>query len=107
MDEKIVMDSMELILNAGNGKAIALEAVKNLLENNDIDEARKRLKEAGKELGKAHEIQTGLLHKEMGGEELEKSILLIHAQDHFMNAVTIKDLSSLMIDIYERLSNEK
>ncbi|MDQ0151084.1 PTS lactose/cellobiose transporter subunit IIA [Eubacterium multiforme] len=104
MDEKIVMDSMELILNSGNGKTLAIEAVKSLIKDNNIEEARKKLKEAENEIGKAHNIQTGFLHKEMSGENLEKSILLIHAQDHFMNAMTIKDMAVIMVDMYEKLN---
>ncbi|MCR3760000.1 PTS lactose/cellobiose transporter subunit IIA [Clostridium felsineum] len=107
MDEKIVNQSMELILNAGNGKSLAIEAFKELLTNGNVDLAREKLKQAGIEIGKAHDTQTSLLQKEMSGENFEKSILLIHAQDHFMNALTIRDMVSLMIDMYERLSNEK
>lgn len=108
MDEKSVQQSMELILCAGNGKAIAIEAVRNLLKDGNIEEAKKKVSEAGKEIGKAHEIQTSLLQQEMGGEVIEKSILLIHAQDHFMNALTIRDMSSLMVEMYERFKkNEK
>jgi PTS system cellobiose-specific IIA component len=103
MDEKIIEKSMELILCAGNGKSIAIDAIRKLLDSGDVGEARKEIKEAGKEIGKAHEIQTSLLQSEMAGENLEKSILLIHAQDHFMNALTIRDMSSLMIDMYEKL----
>lgn len=106
MDEKIVEQSMELILCAGNGKAIAIEAIRNMLKDGDVEKAKKEIKEAGKEIGKAHGIQTSLLQSEMSGENIEKSILLIHAQDHFMNALTIRDMSSLMIDMYEKLQKK-
>jgi cellobiose PTS system EIIA component len=104
MDEKIVEQSMELILCAGNGKSIAIDAVKTMLNDGDIEKAKEKIKEAGKEIGKAHGIQTSLLQSEMAGEKLEKSILLIHAQDHFMNALTVRDMSSLMIDMYEKIT---
>lgn len=103
MDEKLIEQSMELILCAGNGKSIAIDAIRKLLKDGDIEKAREEIKEAGREIGKAHEIQTSLLQSEMSGEKLEKSILLIHAQDHFMNALTIRDMSSLMVDMYEKL----
>lgn len=103
MDEKLVEQSMELILCAGNGKAIAIDAIRDLFKDGDVEKAKEKVLEAGKEIGKAHEIQTSLLQAEMGGEILEKPILLIHAQDHFMNALTIRDITSLMIQMYERL----
>lgn len=103
MDEKMIEQSMELILCAGNGKSVAIDAIRNLLKDGDIEKAKEQIKEAGKEIGKAHEIQTSLLQSEMAGEKVEKSILLIHAQDHFMNALTIRDMSSLMVEMYEKL----
>lgn len=107
MDEKLVEQSMELILCAGNGKAIAIDAVRNLLNDGNVEAAKEKVSEAGKEIGKAHEIQTSLLQSEMGGELIEKPILLIHAQDHFMNALTIRDMASLMIQMYERFSKDE
>jgi PTS system cellobiose-specific IIA component len=103
MDEKLIEQSMELILCAGNGKSVAIDAIRNLLKDGDVEKAKEMVKEAGKEIGKAHEIQTSLLQNEMNGQNVEKSILLIHAQDHFMNALTIRDMSSLMIEMYEKL----
>ena len=102
MDEKLIEQSMELILCAGNGKSMVIEAVKNLMNDGDVEKAKTQIAEAGKEIGKAHEIQTSLLQAEMGGEVYEKPILLIHAQDHFMNALTIRDMANLMVSMFER-----
>lgn len=107
MDEKVAQQSMELILDAGNGKALAVEAFRDLLNDGDVEKAREKLKEAGAEIGKAHNVQTSLLQQDISDKPVEKSILLIHAQDHFMNALTLRDMVSLMIDMYEKLKNEK
>jgi cellobiose PTS system EIIA component len=107
MDEKVVEQSMELIMSAGDGKAMAVEAFRTLLKDGDVDSAKKQLKEAGKRIGEAHAIQTSLLQSEMSGEQIEKSILLIHAQDHFMNALTIRDMTQLLIELYEKVNNDK
>ncbi len=102
MDEKLIEQSMELILCAGNGKSIVIDAMNKLLEDGDVEKAKAQIAEAGREIGKAHEIQTSLLQAEMGGEVYEKPILLIHAQDHFMNALTIRDMANLMVKMYEK-----
>ena len=104
MDEKIVEQSMQLILYAGTGRSMVLEAVKNLLEDNDAIKAKAAITAAGKEIGKAHEIQTALMTAECDGATVEKSILLIHAQDHFMNALTVRDMGLLMVHMYEKLN---
>ena len=41
--------------------------------------------------------------KEIQGEPIEKSILLIHAQDHFMAANTVIELAERFLKLYERL----
>ncbi|MCF0239466.1 MAG: DNA polymerase II large subunit, partial [Streptococcus gallolyticus] len=43
--------------------------------------------------GKAHKIQTELLQGEMQGNPCEFSLLLVHSQDHLMNAMLAKDLA--------------
>jgi len=103
MDEKMVEQSMQLILYAGAGRSMVVEAVQNLLEDDDVVKAREAIAMAGKEIGKAHEIQTALMAAECDGKPVEKSILLIHAQDHFMNALTVRDMGLLMTQMYEKL----
>ena len=51
-------------------------------------------------------MQTELISAECDGKEVEKSVLLIHAQDHFMTALAVRDMASLMIDMYEKLSQQ-
>lgn len=59
------------------------------------------LQEASDVLRMAHKIQTGLIQEEAGGSKQEITILMIHAQDHLMNAMTVKDLAAEFIELYE------
>jgi len=106
MDEKTVEQSMQLILHAGNGRSMVIEAVRNLLRTGDVSSARAKIKEAGQEIGEAHDIQTGMISAECDGQPVEKSILLIHAQDHFMTALAVRDMAQLMVDMYETLGKK-
>ncbi|WP_196594197.1 PTS lactose/cellobiose transporter subunit IIA [Pectinatus sottacetonis] len=103
MDEKVTEQSMQLILHAGTGRSMVMEAVKDLLKTGDVDAARKKIEDAGKEIGEAHNIQTALMSAECDGKEVEKSILLIHAQDHFMSALVVRDMGQLMVSMYETM----
>ncbi|MFV9510576.1 PTS lactose/cellobiose transporter subunit IIA [Tepidibacillus sp. LV47] len=100
------MDNVEavfqLILFGGNARSSAMEAIMHA-KAGDITAARKSLDEASKELSNAHQIQTNLIHQEAAGEKKEISLLMIHAQDHLMNAITIKDLASEFVDLYESI----
>lgn len=52
----------------------------------------KSFKTAAEELSKAHHYQTELIQNEAGGEKTEMTLLMVHAQDHLMNAMTVKDM---------------
>lgn len=107
MNEKVTEQSMQLILHAGTGRSMVMEAVKELLKDSDIEAAKKKIEAAGKEIGQAHDIQTALMSAECDGEDIEKSILLIHAQDHFMSALVVRDMGQLMVSMYETMHKNK
>ena len=67
----------------------------------DFEAAREKIAEAEAELLQAHKFQTQLIHAEAGGEKLDIPIILIHAQDHLMTAMTLKDLAVEMIEMRE------
>ncbi|MCP3763713.1 PTS lactose/cellobiose transporter subunit IIA [Domibacillus sp. A3M-37] len=92
---------MGLIVNAGNGRSKAMESIILAKEGKYLD-ARKKLEEAAEDLGKAHHLQTSLIQQEAGGEKKEVTLLMIHAQDHLMNAMTVKDLAAEFVDLYEK-----
>ncbi|WP_332634656.1 PTS lactose/cellobiose transporter subunit IIA [Halalkalibacter flavus] len=94
----------QLILHAGNGKSSAMEALA-AAKRGDFVEAREKLNQAGQELNEAHHVQTSLIQGEVRGEKTEISLLMIHAQDHLMNAITVKDLAAEIIDLNELIKS--
>ncbi len=66
--------------------------------------AEEKLQEAAKELTEAHHYQTELIQNEAGGEKTDMTLLMVHAQDHLMNAMTVKDLAAELVEIYEKVS---
>lgn len=34
---------------------------------------------------------------------MEVSVMMVHAQDHLMNAISIHDMASEFVDLYERI----
>lgn len=93
---------MKIILYSGNAKSSAFEAIYAAKEKN-ITLARECMEKANQELVNAHHVQTSLIQSEVRGEKTEVSLLLIHAQDHLMNAITFKDLANEFVDLYETL----
>ena len=60
LDEKVVEQSMQLILHSGTGRSMAIEAVRNLLQDGKVEPAKQKISAAGKEIGEAHNIQTAM-----------------------------------------------
>ncbi|WP_203664356.1 PTS lactose/cellobiose transporter subunit IIA [Lacticaseibacillus sp. 53-4] len=85
MDEKQLKRAMQLIAIAGNARSEVVRAMQSADEEK-FDEADELLAKAKKDLHDAHNIQTQWMSAEMGGEVVEKSLLLIHSQDHFIAA---------------------
>ncbi|CAM2761700.1 PTS lactose/cellobiose transporter subunit IIA [Lactobacillus acidophilus] len=103
-DQETLMAAMGLIANGGNAKSLAFEAIR-LAKTCDIEGAREKLKESDKSLLEAHNSQTSMLTQEAQGDHMHVTLLVVHSQDHLMNAITFRDLAGEMVDLYEKLYN--
>ena len=97
--DRITEISFQIILHAGNGRSSAMEAIQEAKEGN-FDEADRLIEDANAELSKAHGLQTKLIQEEAGGKTNIVNVMLIHAQDHVMTAMTVRDLAIEIMDIY-------
>lgn len=95
---------MQIIISGGNARSHAMEAIQ-LAKTKKIKEAREALYKANEELSQAHSVQTQLIQEEAAGNNKEITLLMVHAQDHLMNAITVKDLAQEFIDMYELVFN--
>jgi PTS system cellobiose-specific IIA component len=93
---------LELIMHAGNGRAEAYAALR-AAKQGDFAQAEIHLVEAERELGAAHTAQTRLLAGEAQGVGMAPSLLLVHAQDQLMTAISERTLLSELIELYRRL----
>jgi PTS system cellobiose-specific IIA component len=100
--ENIEETIFQLILHGGNGRSAAMEAIMKA-KLQDFSGAAEKLQEASDALNEAHHIQTALIQSEIRGENTEISLLMVHAQDHLMNAITVRDLAAEMVEMFEKL----
>lgn len=101
MEEEQVI--MQLIMNGGNARSLSLKAIQKA-EDKDFQEARVLLNQANEAMNLAHEAQTKLIQDEIQNDPVKLSLLMIHAQDHVMNAMTVKDLAGYIINTKEELA---
>ncbi|MGY3778424.1 PTS lactose/cellobiose transporter subunit IIA [Isobaculum melis] len=96
---------MGLIINGGNAKSDAMEAIQ-AAKTGDFELADQKLADSDKALVEAHHSQTGMLTQEANGEPVPITILTIHSQDHLMNAITFRDLAGEMVEMYKKMAEK-
>ncbi|MBO0455354.1 PTS lactose/cellobiose transporter subunit IIA [Enterococcus hulanensis] len=101
MDNENMSVIMELIINAGNAKSDAMEAIQSA-KCGELQTAAEKISHAEEALVKAHHAQTGLLTKEAQGDHMDITLLAVHGQDHLMTSIAFVDLSKEIIDLYKR-----
>ena len=97
---------MGLIVNAGNAKSDAMEAIQ-AAKKGDFEQAHEKLKTAEQALVEAHHSQTSLLTDEASGKPMNITLLTVHSQDHLMTSITFNDLAKEVVEIYERLAADE
>ena len=91
---------MNLIVDAGNAKSFAMEAIRQAREG-DFEGARKSLESSAEGLSHAHSQQTDLIQRAAKGEAIEINLFMVHAQDHIMTAALAKDLAAEIVELYK------
>jgi PTS system cellobiose-specific IIA component len=99
MDMEMIV--MKLVVSAGNARSTAIEALR-AAKNGEFDLAEEQMEDADRTILEAHEIQTEMIQNELNGNKVEVGLLMVHAQDHLMNAMTVMDLCKEMIDILRK-----
>lgn len=96
------MVAFTIISYAGMSRAAVHEAMDAMRAGN-FDLAKKKLQEADDQMVEAHKAQTDLLHEFANGTEIEIQIIMVHAQDHLMTTMTLKETAEEMLKTYEML----
>jgi PTS system cellobiose-specific IIA component len=102
-DQENLETIMGLIINGGNAKSDAMEAIQ-AAKKGDFELADQKLIDSDKALVEAHHSQTGMLTQEAQGDHVAVTLLTVHSQDHLMNAITFRDLAKEMVDLYKKMA---
>lgn len=103
--EELYQLSFQLILHSGNARSLAMEAIYTAKEKN-FSSALEKITEADSEIIKAHHFQTQLIQAEAEGKDFDIPIILVHAQDHLMTAITLIDIAREIIEIRKEMNNQ-
>lgn len=97
---------MELIINGGDARGKALQAVE-AAQKGEFAQADALMQESADALNEAHKMQAEIIRAEVNGESVPVTLLMVHAQDHLMNAITVKDLALQMIEMAKKISGNQ
>ncbi|MBU5455851.1 PTS lactose/cellobiose transporter subunit IIA [Caproiciproducens sp. MSJ-32] len=91
-----------IITFSGDGRSYAIEAIREA-KNGNIEQAEELMKKCGEAFTMAHNMQTELLTKEAQGDKVKLDLLFVHAQDHLMTGLTVRQLAEEIIDLRKDL----
>lgn len=97
---------MALIMNGGDGRSFFLRAIE-AASREEFDLATELMVSGKTALNRAHDVQTKLIQGEIRGEGSELNLLMVHAQDHVMNAMTVRDLGESLIRLHQLVADLK
>lgn len=100
--EKMASVAMQIVIHAGDGRNLIMEALDCTAEGK-YDQAEDKLKDAKEELRQVHIFQTEIVQSEAAGKKYEYSLLFTHAQDTVMTVCTEMNLARKMITMYREL----
>jgi cellobiose PTS system EIIA component len=90
-----------LILHSGNARSKVIQAVREYREGN-VEEADQLLIQAEEDLRVAHSIHFKMVQQEASGEKVEFALLLMHAEDHLMSTLSMKELVKELLDLFKQ-----
>ena len=93
----------EIIVHGGNARALDYEALEKA-RLNEYEETDRFMEECKKEMNLAHNTQTKLVQDEVRGNEVNISLLLIHAQDQLMTSMAEQTLILQMIEMQKEIN---
>lgn len=93
---------MELIINAGESKSLAMQALMSA-KSGQWDEVDGLLAESTEAAKRAHGVQTQLIGMDEGEGKVPVNLVMVHAQDHIMTSMLARELVEELINIHRQL----
>jgi len=102
--EQMAMTCVQIITFVGTAKSKYMEAIQEA-KAGEFETAEKLMTEGREVYLEGHKVHFELIQKESGGEKLELSILLMHAEDQLMAAETVRLMADEFIALYKKVLN--
>lgn len=104
LDTKSVQIATKVIIHAGNARTLVNDAINSAFAG-EVGLAETKLEQANEEIRSAHLTQTEVIQAEARGERLEFSLLMTHAQDTLMVAMSEVMTARHIISLCKRVND--
>ncbi len=94
--------AFNIIASVGTARSSYIAAIDEAAAGN-FEEAEKLIKEGGEAFNGGHAAHGELLAKMAGGEKVEMTLLLTHAEDQLMSAEGFGILAEKFIAVYKKI----
>lgn len=95
---------MELIANAVYARSLVFQAIRCAREQQDFAQAQEFIHQAQQALSSAHHVQTRLIEMDEGSGKIPVHLVMVHAQDHLMNAIMLMELGQEIIALHQKIA---
>lgn len=102
--EEMELTTVEIIAYAGDARSKYIEAMRAAEEGN-YDKADALVVEGNDLILEAHNTQTKLLQMEASGEHVIVNFLTVHAQDHLMTVMLLRDMVKTILSLYKKVNS--
>ena len=92
----------ELISHTGEARANIFNSLEEARKKN-INKSEEFMKIANEQMVEAHNMQTELIQEDIKSGGIDVSLLMVHAQDQLMTALSEQYLVKKMIEMYETI----
>lgn len=93
---------MELIINAGESRSCAMQALYAAKAGN-WEEVDGLLEDSTAASKRAHVVQTQLIGLDQGSGKVPVNLIMVHAQDHIMTSMLARELIEELIAVHRKL----
>ena len=94
------MLAFSMIAYSGEATDYYMQALHARNENNN-SKIEELLKKGDESLHKAHTQQMDLIVKEANADDVPYSLVMVHAQDHYMTSQLARDVIEALVDVFE------
>lgn len=99
--EELELTTVEIVAYAGDARSKYIQAM-DAASTGDYDKAESLVKEGNDLITEAHKVQTSMIQMEAAGQKIEIGFLMVHAQDHLMTVMLLRDIVKSFINLYKK-----